>query len=101
MGNYNYRESSLINLSDKLGDAKKAVVALMSDTAPDAIKIFNDKDLESVEHDIKTVNEFGSKCWLVSAIALYSLIYDQKLYEQSGLAWQEYLKVLRFTYSYG
>jgi hypothetical protein len=87
------RLESLQNYSDLAENAKETAVALLGDMASnDVIGIFYETKLESVETGIRRLNEFSSKCWLISAISLYTMIYDQMLYQQSGLKWEEYIK---------
>lgn len=87
------KQESLQNYSSLADEAKETAVALMGDTASnDVIGIFYETKLEKVESGIRKLNEFSSKCWLISAITLYTLIYDQMLYQQSGLAWEDYIR---------
>lgn len=57
--------------------------------------MFYSDDLEEVENGIRQLNTFSSKAWILSAILLYTLIYNRSLYQQSGLNWQEYSKQSR------
>lgn len=75
---------------DLYEDAKKTALELYTDM-PDAGKLFYEKNLDKVEKGIKSLNEFGSKCWLISAITLYAIVYDTELYLESGLTWSAYL----------
>lgn len=79
--------------ADQVEQAKKAVVELTKSTAPtNALDLFYSDNLEEIESGIKQLNEYSSKCWILSAIALYTLIYDKAIYSQSGLDWQSYQK---------
>ena len=87
------REESLKNYSDLVEDAKETAVALMGPSiAKEWVGIFYETELEKVEESIRHLNLLATKCWLFSAIALYSLIYDNNLYRQSGLQWEAYLR---------
>lgn len=87
------KQESLINYSDLIEDAKQTAVSIMGEQADNnVIGVFYETDLQEVEYKIRYLNDMASKCWLISAIALYALIYDKGLYQQSGLAWNDYLK---------
>lgn len=84
---------TLQNYSNLAEEAKETAVALMGDSASnDVIGVFYETKLENIEAGIRRLNEFSSKCWLISAITLYTMVYDQMLYQQSGLDWAEYVK---------
>lgn len=71
--------------------AKRTVIELTKAGAPtNTVDIFNSHNLEEIENGIRQLNEFSSKCWILSALALYTLVYDKNLYEQSGLDWITY-----------
>ena len=89
------QEEQLIDYSGLVEDAKATAIELMSKSNIDAEGLFYETDLFKIEQGIKNLNEFSSKCWLVSAITLYALVYDQQLYRQSGLEWSEYLRKSR------
>lgn len=79
--------------SDQVEQAKNAVVELTKATSPvNALDLFYSDNLSEIENGIKHLNEYSSKCWILSAIALYTLIYDKSIYSQSGLDWQTYQK---------
>lgn len=91
-----FKTESLINYSENLETAKQAVVKLMEGTGELRTQdLLLETNLEKIESGIRTLNEIGSKSWLVSSILLYSLIYDQKMYEQSGLDWINYMRESR------
>ena len=71
--------------ADQVEQAKKAVGELTKSTAPtNALDLFYSDNLEEIESGIKQLNEYSSKCWILSAIALYTLIYDKAIYSQSA-----------------
>ncbi len=79
--------------ADSVERAKMAVVDLTSSSAPtNALDIFYSDNLKEIESTIKQLNEYSNKCWILSAIALYTLVYDKAIYSQSGLDWQSYQK---------
>lgn len=81
---------------EKVERAKNTVLAIARETAlSDVEGLFNTKSLEEVETGIKALNSFSSKCWILSAIILYTIIYDKEMYKQSGLAWSDYSKAAR------
>ena len=82
---------------DEVQIAKESALALVQgslvqQTAED---LFYTDDLETVEKGLKSLNEFSHKSWLLSSIILYSIIYNNELYTQSGLTWEEYSKQAR------
>lgn len=84
---------SLENYDDDLiADAKTTAIQLLGNSVPDASMIFYADNLQEIETGLRRLNEYASKCWLVSAITLYTLVYDKELYKSSGLTWEEYLK---------
>lgn len=79
--------------ADEVEQAKMAVVELTKESTPsNALDMFYSDNLEEIESGIRNLNEYSSKCWILSAIALYTLIYDKSIYSQSGLDWQTYQK---------
>ena len=77
---------------DELDNARETAFMMLQDntlthTAQD---LFYTENLEELESGIREMNEFSSKCWLLSAILLFALIYNKNLYLQSGLTWAEY-----------
>lgn len=76
---------------DSLERAKSIVVELTKDSASvNPLDLFYSDNLEEVESGIKHLNDYSSKCWILSGLALYSLIYEKNLWQQSGLSWSEY-----------
>ena len=92
------RTNKIIDASvDEVQVAKESAIALVKgsivqETAED---LFYTENLEEVEHGLKSLNEFSNKAWLLSAIVLYTIIYNNELYAQSGLTWEEYSKQAR------
>lgn len=82
---------------DEVQIAKESALALVqgSMVQQTAEDLFYTDNLEEVERGLKSLNEFSSKAWLLSAIILYTIIYNNELYTQSGLAWDEYSKQAR------
>lgn len=83
--------------SDDIEQAKISAIALVGDsTSVNTIDdLFYIDKLSVVENGIKNLNSLSNKTWVVSAILLYSLIFDKELYKQSGLDWIEYQKQAR------
>lgn len=76
---------------DSLERAKEIVVQLSEgQTNINVLDLFYSDNLEEIEHGIKALNDYSSKAWLLSGLALYSLIYEKDLWQQSGLTWGEY-----------
>ena len=76
--------------------AKNTVIAIAKENAPENIvELFSSSSLDVVEEGIRNLNNFSSKCWILSAIILYTIVYDKEMYKQSGLAWQDYSKAAR------
>lgn len=82
--------TELLNNDELLQQAKETAVVLVSGQV-DALELLNSTNLEEIENGIKKLNEYTEKCWLLSSIVLYTMVYDKNLYEQSGLSWVEYL----------
>ncbi|MCR5314197.1 MAG: hypothetical protein K6E54_11255 [Bacteroidaceae bacterium] len=80
---------------DTIESAKETAVALMQNATVDALDLFYTDDLEYIENGIKKLNDYSNKSWLLSAILLYTLVYDKGLYAQSGLSWIDYQKEAR------
>lgn len=82
---------------DEVEEAKQTAIALVSETANANYidNLFYSENLAEVEAGIKNLNDFSNKTWILSAILLYTLIYNHNLYEQSGLMWNEYSKQAR------
>ena len=82
---------------DEVQVAKESAIALVqgSIVQQTAEDLFYTDNLEEVEKGLKSLNEFSSKAWLLSSIILYTIIYNNELYTQSGLAWDEYSKQAR------
>ena len=83
--------------SDEVETAKETAISLMQGTTVQSLAqdLFFTDNLVEVENGLKKMNEFSNKAWILSAIILYSLIYDKALYTQSGLHWNEYSKQAR------
>lgn len=76
---------------DNVERAKSVVVELTTNSVDlNTLDLFYSDNLEEIEKGIKALNEFSSKSWLLSAITLYTLIYEKQLWQQSGLSWAEY-----------
>lgn len=80
--------------AEELKSAKESALSLVSDNF-NASDLFYCNDLEYIENGIKNLNDFSGKAWLLSAILLYTIIFDRELYLQSGLKWSEYTKQAR------
>ena len=81
---------------DELEDAKQSAVSLIGDASTTStLDLFYTENLEELEHGIKNLNEFSSKAWLLSSLLLYTLIFNEELYRQSGLDWFHYSKQSR------
>lgn len=79
--------------SNEIENAKETAVALLGDASNKmAIDLFYTDNLEEIEQGIRNLNEFSNKSWLISAILLFTLIYNKNLYAQSGLNWADYAK---------
>ena len=92
------RTNKIIDASiDEVQIAKESAIALVQDSViqQTAEDLFYTDNLETVEHGLKSLNEFSNKAWLLSSIILYTIIYNNELYTQSGLTWEEYSKQAR------
>ena len=92
------RTNKVIDASvDEVQVAKESAISLVKGSVVQqtAEDLFYTDSLEEVERGLKSLNEFSSKAWLLSSIILYSIIYNNELYTQSGLAWDEYSKQAR------
>lgn len=91
------RVTPIINATeDEVEKAKQTAIVLVGENSSrNAIDLFFTENLHEIEDGIKQLNEFSSKSWLLSAILLYTLVYNKSLYRQSGLEWAEYAKQSR------
>lgn len=92
------RTNKIIDASlDEVQVAKESAIALVqgSIVQQTAEDLFYTDNLEEVERGLKSLNEFSNKAWLLSSIVLYTIIYNNELYAQSGLTWEEYSKQAR------
>ena len=91
------RMNKIIDVSvDEIEAAKNTAVSLLNGASPEnAVDLFYTENLEEVETGIKRLNEFSNKAYILSAILLYTLVYNKSLYTQSGLTWNEYSKQAR------
>ena len=82
---------------DEVQVAKESAIALVQGSVVQqtAEDLFYTDNLEEVERGLKSLNEFSNKAWLLSAIILYTVIYNNDLFLQSGLTWEEYSKQSR------
>ena len=83
--------------TDEVQIAKESAIALVQGSVVQqtAEDLFYTDNLEEVERGLKSLNEFSNKAWLLSAIILYTVIYNNDLFLQSGLSWEEYSKQSR------
>ena len=83
--------------TDEVQIAKESAIALVQGSVVQqtAEDLFYTDNLEEVERGLKSLNEFSNKAWLLSAIILYTVIYNNDLFLQSGLTWEEYSKQSR------
>ena len=81
---------------DELENAKETALSLLKENVSQtAMDLFYTESLEELETGIRQLNDFSSKSWLLSALLLYTLIYNKEIYSQSGLPWAEYAKQSR------
>lgn len=87
------KTNAIVNESlSVLEQAKESAKEILESEKPYLESIFDGKTLVEVESGIKNLNNYSEKCYIASALALYSIIYDQQLYTESGLTWEEYTK---------
>lgn len=79
---------------DEVESAKQSALQLMG-SQKETMDLFYASDLEDIEKGIKRLNEFSSKSWLVSALLLYTMIFNNSLYRDSGLDWRHYTQQAR------
>ena len=81
---------------DKVEAAKESAVSLIQQNSNfDAMDLFYNDNLEYIEKGIKSLNDYSNKTWLLSSILIFTLVYDKGLYTESGLTWNDYMKVSR------
>ena len=81
---------------DQVASARETAISLIGETPnKDTMDLFFCDNLEEVESGIKNLNEFSNRSWILSSILLYTLIYNNDLYLQSGLDWAEYSRQSR------
>lgn len=79
------------NSAEDLFEVRQTALELAGQNNVNIDDVFFMDTLEQIEHNIKSLNEYSDKCWLLSSILLYSLVYNKEMYTQSGLSWQEYV----------
>lgn len=79
------------NTEDNLFEVRETALSLAGQNDVNIDDVFFMENLEQVESNIKKLNEYSDKCWLLSSILLYSLVYDKEMFAQSGLSWTEYV----------
>ncbi|MBO7638129.1 MAG: hypothetical protein J6S91_04045 [Treponema sp.] len=91
------RTNKIIEASvDEIEKAKETAVTLSQDSEQKQVMdLFYSENLEEVENGIRHLNEFASKSWLLASILLYTMVYDNNLYAQSGRTWADYSKQAR------
>lgn len=81
---------------DEFEEAKATVVSLIgNNNANNALDLFYTDNLEEIESGLKNLNNMSLKSWILSSLILYTVIYNESLYQQSGLTWNEYLRESR------
>lgn len=77
---------------DSVFEARRTATELVGDiSAKKTIdELYNSTSLEAIEAGIRNLNDMANKSWILSAILVYTLVYDRQLYKQSGLMWNEY-----------
>jgi len=97
MTGYNRTANTAIDGTyNNLEKAKETAIALTDGNYSLNIdSIMGSDNLGDIESGIRYLNEISDKCWLLSSIALYSMVYDESMYKQSGLFWADYLKESR------
>ena len=81
---------------DQVNEARQTALALAGESAQMNIADwFYSDNLEEIENGIRELNKFSSKTWVLSGILIYTLIYNESLYSQSGLDWYEYSRQAR------
>ncbi len=79
---------------DQVEKAKQLAIKLTNSefgTQKEILNLFYSRKLTEVESGIRKLNEVSDTCWLLAAILLHSIVYDQNLYTQSKLEWSEYI----------
>lgn len=79
------------NIVDNVEKARETALALIGKQEDlNYLEAFEYDNIEDVEKSIIKLNEYADKCWLLSSILLYTLVYDKNMYEQTGLTWEQY-----------
>lgn len=95
MASGKFRENVIVNEFDhdkQVAKAKETASKLLAYRVPVSIQIFNETDIRKIESGVKQLNELSNKCWLASAIAIYSIIYTSRAYEEEGfISWEDYI----------
>lgn len=87
----NDKISTIDAVTEDLFEVRQTAIELAGKPEVDIDDVFFMKNLDEVETNIRKLNEYSDKCWLLSSILLYTLVYDKEMYTQSGLTWQEYI----------
>lgn len=81
----------IINSVDELQKAREVALKLTNNDSVSIQDLIFSEKLEDVETGIKKLNTISETLWLLSAITLYSLVYNEDMYKQSGLMWSDYV----------
>lgn len=88
------RPNRIIDASiDEVETAKQTAYSMMQNSLiqKQAEDLFFTDNLDEIENGLKKLNEISTNSWMLSALILYTIIYNKGLYEQSGLTWDNYL----------
>jgi len=90
-GRYTVKLQAYDDLTVFVPDAKTDACKLLNDSNTVNSNLLYETDLSKIENGIKQLNQLSNKYWLISALALYEILYTKELYKNSGYDWATYM----------
>lgn len=93
----NYTKSLNVSVNE-LEAARNYAVELTEGYIPSGKSItdlFYSTNLKDIEEGIAKLNKVSEATWLLSAMLIYTLVFDKNLYQQSGKPWSIYVSEAR------
>ena len=76
------KQTVIDGTTDSIADAKWTAPVLMQGNTgiKSFTQLFDNSKLEDVEAGVRELNSMSDKCWLLSALVIYAVIYDENMY---------------------
>ena len=79
----------------EIESAKESAIALIGKTEISTVDLFKLNNLEKLEEGLRNLNNFAIKARLLSSLLLYTIVFNEEVYKQSGLDWIHYSRQSR------